>query len=125
MTDDSDDLYAIAARIKANHKPGPVIDINAKPPPGAAPPEPYVAPKPVAPPPPRAVIVRPNMTPAEKLHENLSVALDRQAEIMGLGVDPDNLKQTRLVAEVSGATVNASLKAQENALQQKPSNPEL
>jgi hypothetical protein len=60
-----------------------------------------------------------DLSPAEKLEANLSVALDRQAEVMAMGVDPDNLKATRLVAEVASSTVNASLKAQENALHKK------
>jgi hypothetical protein len=60
---------------------------------------------------------RPGMSPAEKLDANLSTAFDRQAEVMALGVDPDNLKQTRLVAETAASTVSAALKAQENALQ--------
>jgi hypothetical protein len=60
-----------------------------------------------------------DLSPAEKLEANLSVALERQAEVMAMGVDPDNLKATRLVAEVASSTVNASLKAQENALHKK------
>jgi hypothetical protein len=60
---------------------------------------------------------RTDLSPAQKLEANLSTALDRQAEVMALGVDRDNLKQTRLVAETASSTVNAALKAQENALQ--------
>jgi hypothetical protein len=66
-----------------------------------------------------AHIDRPGMSPAEKLEANLSTALDRQAEVMALGVDPDNLKATRLVAETAASTVNAALKAQEAVLRQK------
>jgi hypothetical protein len=64
-------------------------------------------------------IERPDLSPAEKLEANLSTALDRQAEVMALGVDRDNLKATRLVAETAATTVNAALKAQESALRQK------
>jgi hypothetical protein len=64
-------------------------------------------------------VERPDLSPAEKLEANLSTALDRQAEVMALGVDPDNLKATRLVAETAATTVNAALKAQEAVLRQK------
>jgi hypothetical protein len=64
-------------------------------------------------------IERPDLSPAEKLEANLSTALDRQAEVMAMGVDRDNLKATRLVAETAATTVNAALKAQEAVLRQK------
>jgi hypothetical protein len=50
------------------------------------------------------------LSPAEKLGRNLDTALDIDAEIMALGVNADNLKQTRLVGEASGRTLSTAVR---------------
>jgi hypothetical protein len=76
-------LHAKAAELKAIRKPERIIDRRGETgtdllrPPDR---------EPFAPPP--VPIDRSALSPAEKLEANLSTALDRQAEVMALGVDP-------------------------------------
>jgi hypothetical protein len=53
----------------------------------------------------------------DKLRHNTSLALDRQRELLELGVDPKDHRQNRIVADVAQATVKTSLQAETNALQ--------
>jgi hypothetical protein len=64
-------------------------------------------------------IERPDLSPAEKLEANLSTALDVQGQVLAMGVDRDNLKATRIVAETAQNTVTAALRVSESALQTK------
>jgi hypothetical protein len=110
-------LHAKAAELKAIRKPERIIDRR-----GETATDPLGPPdlEPLAPPPsPPAPIDRTGMSPAEKLEANLSTALYCQAQVMAMGVDPDNLKRSRLVAETAASTVNAALKAQEAVLRHK------
>jgi hypothetical protein len=114
-------LHAKAAELKAIQKPERIIDRRGET--GTDPLRPADL-EPLAPPPsPPVPVERPELSPAEKLELNLSTALDRQAEVMAMGVDPSNLKQSRLVAEVAGSTVAAALKAQQAVLRQKREAP--
>jgi hypothetical protein len=53
----------------------------------------------------------------DKLRHNTSLALDRQRELLELGIDPKDHRQNRIVADVAQATVKTSLQAETNALQ--------
>lgn len=55
--------------------------------------------------------------PGEKLRHNIALALDRQRELLELGVDPENHRQNRLVADVVHATLKTGLQADSVALQ--------
>ena len=59
------------------------------------------------------------LSPAEKLGPNLDVALDIDAQIMALGVDADNLKQTRIVGEASGRTLSTAVRVDEAQLRRE------
>jgi hypothetical protein len=57
------------------------------------------------------------LTLGDKLQYNTSLALDRQRELLELGVHPEDHRQNRIVADVAQATVKTSLQAETNALQ--------
>jgi hypothetical protein len=59
------------------------------------------------------------MSPAEKLGRNLDLALTVDQQIMLLGVDADNLKQTRLVGEASGRTLSTAVRVDEAQLRRE------
>ena len=59
------------------------------------------------------------MSPAEKLGRNLDLALTIDQQIMLLGVDADNLKQTRLVGEASGRTLSTAVRVDEAQLRRE------
>jgi hypothetical protein len=58
----------------------------------------------------------PNAPMADKLASNVSVGLDRHAELLAMPFDPTNLKQMRLIADVATAAINAQVKVDENRL---------
>ena len=61
----------------------------------------------------------PGLSMPDKLRFNASLALDRQRELLELGVDPTDHRQNRLVADVAQATVKAAMQLDVNLADQK------
>jgi hypothetical protein len=72
---------------------------------------------PVRPTPDPVVAAEPTL--GDKLDRNTHLALDRQRELLELGVDPDDHRQNRIVADAAQATVKHRLQADAQALQKR------